>query len=827
MTGAAPEISIAEFLEFIHRPVPGLVEFRLIQEPRPASNPEIRPVFFGTPKDAASFFTERLPNLLEVQSMGVFFGVAPRAIHKYEQNRGGKKEDCLSTATLWADIDFKTFEKGEEEATSRLRAFEIQPSAIIRTGAGFHCYWKLAEPVALNPEKDAIGNQLLLRIARAIGGDETVTDGSRVLRVPGTMHLKDPNNPRPIRLVEWHPERMYVPSDFANLPQVEPRTAPLSVANKAASTREAKVSTDKYAEAAFNNQIAALCTAVAHTWHAQTYKSAVNLGEFVGAGRLDRSRVEDALYRAAIAAGRQDLGDTQTAIRDGLDKGSLKPNTKKMPTPAAGPGGGASSTDGAGSPATSLDTAGTAGSAAGFANGDHVELAKRLLIDLGCETIPIVSDQGAIWRYEADTGLWREITIPEQSQILHTYSGRLVGVGEKQSPLKLKDSDIKGICKQAAMASWNKKEDEEGFFSKERPGLAFKNGFVSVTNDGAFLEPHSPDNRCRFALNIDFDPDAVPVRFLRYFEEVFAGDDDARFKVSAIQDHVGSCLIGTATIYQRAIVFLGNAAGNGKSQIIDMIDVLFPGYAKSAIPPHLFAKENYAAALSGKRLNMVSEISATKIAGAHNLKAIISGDPITARRLFGAPFDMRSKAGHIFSCNELPATEDLTRGFFRRFVIISFNNSFDESPNRVFRLGQTIASNPSELAGIAAWAIQGAVRVLKSTDVTIPPSSNQLLNEWRANADQVIQFLMDVSSYPIASTTAFVSLDTVYDIYKPWVRDTNHRPLAKKKLGERLKALGLGTRTKAANGYRINFTDGIGYAYEPARHYSETERDAS
>jgi hypothetical protein len=82
-----------------------------------------------------------------------------------------------------------------------------------------------------------------------------------------------------------------------------------------------QASTDAAAEATFREQVSALSNAQPGNRHTQTWKSAVALGELVGAGRLDRARVEGALFSASVEAGREDLKDAEEAIRNGVDHG--------------------------------------------------------------------------------------------------------------------------------------------------------------------------------------------------------------------------------------------------------------------------------------------------------------------------------------------------------------------------------------------------------------------------------------------------------------------------------------------------------------------------
>lgn len=75
---------------------------------------------------------------------------------------------------------------------------------IVNSGGGYHCYWPLAE--TLNPHAwEGLSNRFLhyLRNTCGIAVDDAActTDSARILRMPGTINYKLPDNPREVALV--------------------------------------------------------------------------------------------------------------------------------------------------------------------------------------------------------------------------------------------------------------------------------------------------------------------------------------------------------------------------------------------------------------------------------------------------------------------------------------------------------------------------------------------------------------------------------------------------------------------------------------------------
>ncbi len=142
----------------------------------------------------------------------------------------GRFEDAAAIGALWADIDVagEAHSRGRlpgsiEEAFELLRTLPLPPSVVVHSGHGLHAYWLLKEPWVFETGQDrryaarlAKGwHGLVCDVARRRGWAlENLGDLTRVLRLPGTLNLKNPEKPVAVRVVEWHPDRRYEPLDF-------------------------------------------------------------------------------------------------------------------------------------------------------------------------------------------------------------------------------------------------------------------------------------------------------------------------------------------------------------------------------------------------------------------------------------------------------------------------------------------------------------------------------------------------------------------------------------------------------------------------------------
>jgi hypothetical protein len=110
----------------------------------------------------------------------------------YTREGGGSKDHVREVPCFFADLDFKNYENGEEEARSRLKAFEPYPSFVVYSGNGFHAYWFLDRIIEPSQKVEAI----LRGIAKHLRGDASAAELARILRIPGTVNYKnDPKKP--------------------------------------------------------------------------------------------------------------------------------------------------------------------------------------------------------------------------------------------------------------------------------------------------------------------------------------------------------------------------------------------------------------------------------------------------------------------------------------------------------------------------------------------------------------------------------------------------------------------------------------------------------
>ncbi len=417
--------------------------------------------------------------------------------------------------------------------------------------------------------------------------------------------------------------------------------------------------------------------------------------------------------------------------------------------------------------------------------GSHVELARAVLQQLKPDDKhPVIFTRGAFYKYEVAGGVWSAIQRHKVEQLVHTFDGAQL----PDHQLRVTHGVVCGTFNVAASMATN-----PTFFDDAPRGLVFKNGFLEVTPAGATLRPHSPDHHATLALPFDFEHQLRPMRWLEALEAIFQPDEDRAQKIALLGEFAGACLLGIAPKFAVALVPIG-AGANGKSVVIDVLSGLFPSEAVSCIPPQDLGQEYRRARLAGIRLNAVSELPESDILDSEPFKAVIDGSQIEGRVPREMPFKFRPIAGHIFAGNRLPGTSDQTLGFWRRMMPVTFNRIFKREEQDAY-LAVKILSG--ERPAVTAWAIAGAVRLLKQSGYTVPPSVRGAQEDWQRNSDQVRAFYEERCKPIVDDGTGGA---VVYREYVNWASANGHRPLASNKFFLRLLALPGVERLRRAEG---------------------------
>lgn len=147
-----------------------------------------------------------------------YIGVAASPVEGRGPHERGTAADTVAIVALWSDIDVRgDGHKGGKlypptlDDARKILPPDMPPTKIVFTGNGMHCWWLLREPLIFENDTDrreaailARRWQALLRMRAAAHGwsIDSTHDLARVLRIPGTFNMKDPQNPKLVSVLK-------------------------------------------------------------------------------------------------------------------------------------------------------------------------------------------------------------------------------------------------------------------------------------------------------------------------------------------------------------------------------------------------------------------------------------------------------------------------------------------------------------------------------------------------------------------------------------------------------------------------------------------------
>lgn len=411
---------------------------------------------------------------------------------------------------------------------------------------------------------------------------------------------------------------------------------------------------------------------------------------------------------------------------------------------------------------------------------------------------PFAVDRGALYRYEGKTGAWSPLDQNTLLREIHKLSFVDLWREEQKNgqPVRIMLNMLPKQENDVATAIMRTEYPHDaGFARRQGGGIALRNKYVDVSKDGPVVTDNRPENYSTTSLPFSYDPGAVCPQFERVLQNLFKNDEpaDREAKIKALAQFYGATLFGLAPDFARCLVLSGGGS-NGKSTFQEIMQKGLFQQSSVSVSPARWDEEYYIATMLGMRLNTVSEIPSAEVFVSDAFKAFITGDQVTGRHPSGRPFDFNPVAGHVFSANELPATGDVSEGFWRRFLVVEFTAKFTGGS----RANLVAPILEKELPGVFNWALRGAIDALRQGEYTLPLSHTNAMNEWKKDADALLSFLVCAGDRSGDIWTPFAD---VYKDYLEWTAVTRHGTMSANKFARRLVSAGVPKKRLADTTY--------------------------
>jgi len=285
--------------------------------------------------------------------------------------------------------------------------------------------------------------------------------------------------------------------------------------------------------------------------------------------------------------------------------------------------------------------------------------------------------------------------------------------------------------------------------------LNCRNGLLDVAT--RTLRPHAPDFLSAVQIAASFDPKATCTYIDQFIRTVFPDDS------LHLAYEVAAWLMLPDTSIQKSVLLLGEGA-NGKGTWLNLLLTFLGRENVAALSLHRIEADKFSAArLVGKLCNIGADLPTKELAGTSMFKALTGNDTITAERKFESSFEFRPFVRLIFSANSAPRSDDATHGFFRRWLVLPFNRTFDEKdPNTIPRLElDTRLAEPAQLSGMLNKALD-VLPVIQKGRFTESASTRAALDDFRKTTDP---FSVWLDKNTIERTDAMVPKEKLRGLY--------------------------------------------------------------
>ena len=322
-----------------------------------------------------------------------------------------------------------------------------------------------------------------------------------------------------------------------------------------------------------------------------------------------------------------------------------------------------------------------------------------------------------------------------------------------------------------------------GYFSppsveENETKVNLNNGTFIFSTTGSYIRGFDKADFLRYKLPFGYEPTAQCPKFKKYLDRVIPDVE----KQQVIAEYLGYIFIRNSVLKLEKSLILYGSGANGKSILFEVVQKLLgPSNVSNFTLQSLTDPSGYTRSmLTGKLVNYASEISSKM--NPTLFKQLVSGEPVEARMIYGKPFILHDYARFIFNTNVLPKDLEHNTGFFRRFILIEFDQTITDEENNPM-LANEITNE--ELPGVFNWILEGLKRLLQQGDFTVCAAAAEAVERYRKDSDSVAQFLEDGNFIP--SKDDKLSLKEFFSLYREFCKDSNFTCCSVKAFSNRLK----------------------------------------
>jgi putative DNA primase/helicase len=319
----------------------------------------------------------------------------------------------------------------------------------------------------------------------------------------------------------------------------------------------------------------------------------------------------------------------------------------------------------------------------------------------------------------------------------------------------------------------------------ERPPLDeinLRNGIFNIWT--RCLRDHDPAFLSTVQIPVEYDPDAACPEWDKFVATTFPED------AQALAFELAADLMTPERSEQKSILFIGEGS-NGKSTSLTAFTNFIGSTNIVGLSLQKMESDRFSSSrLLGKLANICPDLPSSHLAGTSMFKAVTGGDAINAEYKYRESFEFRPFARLVFSANQVPRSEDATHAFFRRWLVVPFDRTFEGGEQISRQELDAKLSAPKELSGVLNKALD-ALPGLRRNGFTESAKMKEAWEEFRSMTDPVSVWL---DKNTVLDPDVFVSKDALLFAYNDAARTDGRATLTKTSFSQALKRLRSGIR---------------------------------
>jgi len=346
---------------------------------------------------------------------------------------------------------------------------------------------------------------------------------------------------------------------------------------------------------------------------------------------------------------------------------------------------------------------------------------------------------------------------------------------------------------------WNRPPDDV---------LNLNNGLLNVRTRK--LDRHSPEFLSPVRIPVTFDQKADCPQWKKFIATTFPDD------TQELAWELAAWLMTPNTSIQKAVLLLGEGS-NGKSTWLTALTAFLGKKNVTSKSLHKLEMDKFAkASLLGKLANICPDLPSGHLAETSTFKALTGTEAqLDAEIKYKDSFEFEPFARLIFAANQPPRSNDATHAFFRRWLVVPFDRTFEEGTDSVpipRDVLDALLAEPKELSGVLNMALAVYPRV-REKGITETPSMKAAWNEFRQTTDPLSVWL---DQNTIAQPEAIVIKHDLLKAYNDYLIRVGSPPVAESAFGRAFSRArpNIADCQRTIDGNRVRCWQGIGMKSE-------------